>query len=651
MYKRLTDGLNDKGTLIPAEGEVYDYITDTNRDWYLSTFEYNEEQKTLFNISGSVAGITDTITKSLWFDFDSEFEPDCARKDAITTFNRISNKWKVHPSDIAATFSGNKGFGIELNLNETLTPKEVKNLAFELASDLPTFDVKMYNSSRILRVMATKHQKTGLYKIPLSYEQLCNLTTDNIISLAKNPPNMPEGARWAAVTLPKDIQQIKKKEAKELVKILEDKKFNINEIDFTHKVKGWTNCKWALLNGYQVKANDRHEKLLCIISQAKALHNTQEQAYQLAKEADRYGVATYGGERIVKEDLWSKVESVYSDNWKGGTFTCKDSKTTWLSEICNSLGIDKCRHSETESFMDVDKVFNEFAVYAKDIEKNTIKTGIVELDDNLRIVVGQMVGLLGAPSSGKTSIALDVLENTSRADLLSVFYSLDMASSELFQKIAQRVTGFDDIKLFNIFKYDAKQSDEIGIKVAEAYKNVKFCFDTGVSVEKIERDIEEFELTTNKKVKLLLLDYNELLSSPHSDATASSGYNAGAIKKLTNGRGLCTISLLQPPKVIGDASDEITSYRAIKGSSLLEQCFSVIIGLYRPGFSAENNSIDDNYLIMNILKNRLGRLFSIPFYWNGVKGKISPIDDFGRDAIKSLKDKKRSDKSDSGLNF
>lgn len=651
QYRRLTQGLNDKGILIPSKDDVYDHINNQDLDWYLSTFLYSEEHKTLFNETGSVSGITDVVCDSLWWDFDSEWEPDAARKEAVVLCNRLINEHRIPKEDIIITFSGNKGCGVEVSLTQQLTPKEVKNIAFQLASDLKTFDPKMYNASRILRIMGTKHQKTGLYKIPLSFNQLCTLNTDVIMGIAKNVPSMPQDARWSPVSLPTGLQMAKKKESNEIVRPIEDKKFSVGEIDFSHKVKGWSNCKWALLNGYQVKPNDRHEKLLCIISQAKALNNTKEHAYQLAKEADRSGVSIYGGERIVKEDLWTKVESVYSDTWKGGTFTCKDGKTTWLAEICNSLGHNKCKHTEVENLVDVEKVFNEFFSYAKDIEKNTIKTGISDLDDQLRITVGQMVGLLGAPSSGKTAMALEILENTSRSGLLSVFYSLDMASSELFQKIAQRVTGFSDVKLFDIFKNNPTESARVGKMVNDAYTNVKFCFDTGVSVDKIESTIDDFESSTNKKVKLLLLDYNELLSSPYSDMTASSGYNAGAIKKLTNSRSLCTISLLQPPKIIGDAGDEITSYRNIKGSSLLEQCFSIIIGIYRPGFSSENNSQDDLYLVMNILKNRLGKLFSLSFKWNGVRGKISSSDEFDRQSIKELREKKRQNKDNQGLNF
>jgi hypothetical protein len=44
-YRRLTKGLNSIGKLIPANADPYEYITDTSKDWYLSIYQYDEDQK------------------------------------------------------------------------------------------------------------------------------------------------------------------------------------------------------------------------------------------------------------------------------------------------------------------------------------------------------------------------------------------------------------------------------------------------------------------------------------------------------------------------------------------------------------------------------------------------------------------------------
>lgn len=633
-YKRLCRGLADSGKLVPVNASIQEHIN-SEEDWYLSTYNYTEKHKDLFEQSGSISGIVDVTTDKIWWDFDSKDDVELARQNAISLCQRLLEK-KVPEKDIVIAFSGNKGFFIGLTLIGTFTPEQIQNAAFKLANDLPTFDQVVYNPSRIFRIVGTKHKATGLYKTLLSFSELTTLSTTKITYKANKKTINTNN--YDAVVLPVELFA---KETKLTQSVVIKNEFDFSDIDFARKVRGWPNCKWALRQGYQIKSGDRNDKLLCLIAQARALNEDRLGAYNLAKTADTLGSQIYGCERATKSEIYQKVDRVYSDAWKGGAYTCKGDKHLWLSELCQSLGPNKCKHTEVKNLIDVRNVFEDFSIYAKDIDKNTIKTGIVDLDKNLRIVVGQMVGILGAPSSGKSALALEILENTSKEGLLSVFYSLDMASSEMYQKIVQRVTGYTDQKLFDIFKNDPKGREEIGKMVDAAYSNVKFCFDTGVSVENIEKTIEDFEESSGRKVKLLLLDYNELLSSPHSDMTASSGYNAGAIKKLTNGRGLCTISLLQPPKMVGDAGDEINSYRNIKGSSLLEQCFSIIIGIYRPGFTAENNSMDDNYMIMNVVKNRLGKLFQLPFAWNGLRGKITSLADGDYDKLKELKDRKK----------
>lgn len=47
MYRRLTETLNDKGQLIPTTEEPSAYV-DSDKDWYYSIYEYNEDQYKAF---------------------------------------------------------------------------------------------------------------------------------------------------------------------------------------------------------------------------------------------------------------------------------------------------------------------------------------------------------------------------------------------------------------------------------------------------------------------------------------------------------------------------------------------------------------------------------------------------------------------------
>src|ERR1041384_228654 len=140
---RVTEGLSGKAQLI-EEDKVFDLI-DNNKDWYKSKF---------------------------YFDFDNE-NLEKAKQDALKLIQRIQ-KYNINPDDFEIYFSGSKGFEVTLNINKELSPKQVQSIANELAGDLESFDSSMYDANQIFRIPGTKHQKSGLYKIPLKYNELLN---------------------------------------------------------------------------------------------------------------------------------------------------------------------------------------------------------------------------------------------------------------------------------------------------------------------------------------------------------------------------------------------------------------------------------------------------------------------------------------------
>jgi predicted P-loop ATPase len=124
-------------------------------------------------------------------DFDSSSDMDLARRDCLTTIEKLSlpkDTYKVY-------FSGGKGFHLYIRQEFfSITPsdrtaKDFENLAVSIAKsyDLPTLDDSIYQANRKFRIPNSKHPKTGLYKIELTLDQLCSLTLDAIKDLAKSP--------------------------------------------------------------------------------------------------------------------------------------------------------------------------------------------------------------------------------------------------------------------------------------------------------------------------------------------------------------------------------------------------------------------------------------------------------------------------------
>lgn len=131
----------------------------------------------------------------LYFDLDNEDDPSVSQEDAVKLVDFFLNELDLKESDIWAYFSGSKGFHILIN-SESLAieprndlHKIFKHIAGYLIHrlDLSSLDLVVYTEKRMLRLPNSVHQKTRLYKIELSHNELKTLTLDEIRKLAEQP--------------------------------------------------------------------------------------------------------------------------------------------------------------------------------------------------------------------------------------------------------------------------------------------------------------------------------------------------------------------------------------------------------------------------------------------------------------------------------
>lgn len=612
LFQVIKQGTGSKPRFIKYGSPVT--IEDENKDYYVSLFQYTAEQKALAEQKGSVAGIRDTSTDVLYFDFDSKENLQQARQDALTLVSRLIDK-NVNQEDIKVTFTGYKGFSVQVKLSSRISNKQFKAALNALAGDLKTVDLMVSDPARIIRVDNTKHQTTGNFKVPLELYELDELPIEEIVSLSKKPRRLEHN--FNPVKLNDEIFAVVEKVKK--VEILEDDLKSLLQ----SKPRHWKDYKWALVQGF-FESGERHSALMVIAATCRGLGYDKNTAYYMCKSALKKQAERTKSDEFPKEELWENIieNSVYSETWEGGQYS--PATNPWLKKYCERMGFAPDQKEEELKPKRILEVKDSYEHYVKHIEENTVLTGIKVLDKEVPLTIGMNLGIVGAASSGKTALALEILKNTSKSGVISVFASLDMHRNRLFEKLLYKTTGLSRDALYAKIKTEG--IDSVTQKLKEDYANVFFYDRSSPTVSDIRTFIEKVQEETGKPVKLVMVDYFERVNSERSDETAASKDVSGQLQDLINDLNVCLITLVQPNKfsLSGGPDSPIKSYTAIKGSSFLYQSFRSIISIWRPFFTPEDKD-KDNYMQMGVLKNDLGELGIYNFNWNGKKGEIKEM--------------------------
>lgn len=641
-YFRLTKGLNDKGDLLPITEDITPIVKKHSRkDFYRSLFKYTEEHLKQFQQTGSVKGITGLKTNLLFWDFDSN-DLRRAQKDATELVARLIESG-VPEDSIKTFFSGKKGFCVEFPIDHDITRQEFINVQFGLADDLETFDRRINNDSRLIRVPLTRHPESGLYKIPLEPNELATLSCDDIKEMAVNPFQFklkevqPLGLPDPLVDLKQQLYVNKNVQVRELNN---DLTFNPAELDFSRCPAWLDKDRYALQQGYfygsdSTDVGERNTAFLILAATYKKQGFSAEHALGLLMatsemQAKRTKESPYTEDQMMREI----VSAVYSVGWRGGTFS-KDEPLLVLTRKRFNLMDEQLISTD---LVPIGAVGDDFKNFAKNIERNTVKTGLKLLDDNVLITSGMMLSILAAPGAGKTSFANLFAEYLSQQGETTLYFSLDMYSNLLFARLVQKYSGYNMREILDMFKNEQpdKRLMDAYNAVITNFSNVQFNFRSGPTVEEIEQEIIKYETVSGKTPKLVIIDYLEKVRGPFADATANSAYVASRLSDIAKKYHLVLCLLCQPQKSAGDPRDQLNTYRKIKGASVIEQDSRVILTLSRPGYNPKDMS-QDKFATINVVKNNMGGLCQLDFGWHGVSGSFTELDFSERTELKELR--------------
>jgi hypothetical protein len=591
-------------------------------DFYESIYLYEPKHLDILKSTKSLAGIQDVKTNRVVLDFDSEDNVELAKADAVMAYDRMMVAVPNPEENIRIFFSGGKGFHLEVHIDSFIDRAQFENIIDGLAGDLTTFDTKVKDQQRLFRFPLTRNPNTKQYKIPLTQAQLRGLTVDEIRNLSKSQDHTQFYDLMNSYTtteLPVAFKELKKRTKKETKAVTLSTQ--ADRPDMSRKPKHLTAAKFALQEGY-FDEGERNEACMILATTYKYLNYDDEHTYNiikatLRKRSKRLGLGDYD-----KGELWRTIISpVFSPTWKGGTYSEEDGL---LKRTIERYDLDKVDITNV-GLVSLNSMAAHFKNFAQNIEANTIKLGIDEIDRKVRITTGMLVAFLAAPGAGKSSAAFGILNTLSNSGEKAIFFSMDMGADQVFQRLIQRHTKHQSEQILKAYENDEYLvTDDYAEKLANNYKNIKFCFKTSLTPEAIRAVVEQEFQSTGSYPKMILLDYLECIQTGSSDPTQSKAIAALALKDIANEFGINVFLLTQPTKLAGGPAGELNSYTQIKGSGVVGEQATVVLTMSRPGFDPKNPD-DDNYVTINVVKNRMGPLSSTDLHWDGLTGHIRSL--------------------------
>lgn len=277
-----------------------------NRGVYCTAYRYRSEDR-----KGDLHG-------NLYFDFDSKEDYGQVRADAIRMLVILEALFSIKPEDVWIFFSGMKGIHIIVpaavlgigphpHLNEIF-----KYIATSLGSQLAnkTLDPRVYDRVRLFRLPNSEHNKSGLYKVPLSFDELVSLSQDEIRALATAPRKWGrENPRYntkASVTYQAYVKQW---EASKIAR-----KFNQNrgdkKLDFTPPC-----VKYLLQNG--AKDGFRNNTAAVLANHFKQRGYSEDHTMEAMRRWNEKRVAPM----IEDAELQTTVRSIFTRDYYYGCTT------------------------------------------------------------------------------------------------------------------------------------------------------------------------------------------------------------------------------------------------------------------------------------------------------------------------------------------
>ena len=439
---------------------------------------------------------------------------------------------------------------------------------------MPDIDSSIYMRTGIYRLQHTPNQKTGLYKIPITRNEVMNNSPEESFVLAKT-----SRLNYTYSQLKGDGEFEDK-----IVKEVPDVRV-FNKISEPTKI---IPCVQSMLN-QGANEGSRHITAMRIISHFKR--------HGIPSHYAKVCMLHWNNKSVPEQQIMEMVENVYNRNYKYG---CQDSV---IVQHCKTQCIHFQRKDYLVDIKSASTMQEELAErLTTDFSGKTINLGrALGLDVESTIYPGELVTIFGPTGSNKTTFAqnlalgVDFVNNRIVKDwqIPTLFLSLELSSWYMHRRHLQVVAN--------------KSKDEVNDNYERLYNMHKDELEH-IMVQTISPTLDKiYEKVRELQPQLVIVDYIDLVDTP-----VSYRGEYEKIKYISHGLSNMAVNndliVIQISQVIRDYSrNEVLDLYAGKGSGAIENASRKVIGL--------NGQPKSSIRQVRLFKNTDGELFDTAVEW------------------------------------
>jgi replicative DNA helicase len=429
-YYRLTKGKVDIGQILP-ENLINKTVT-SDGAFYKSLYYYPQEALDYFNENGRIKGYKGkAYSDYLVFDIDSE-DLEGSRSEVIKLIDYLQPRGLYTEMASVISYSGSKGYHLRIKVSTPLEPFQLKKLCTYLAKEAEVkIDPVIYNTTRPFRMVNTKHEKSGLYKVDLPETDVRNYTDLEIREFAKTPqPEFEVSESIDDKLIDKLLEAVNADSVPTKPRIRRPKR----PLSDIQKYPCYTRIRMG-----DIPSGESNTALLRLAQFYKDSGFSRDETHRELAEVSENRLKLHPNTNVIDDSkiVYEILSSIYDGD--GYTYGLSDE---YLASICtgscklhdrNKLkpvplvfgkvreiplrtegfgakiqfgkpkepemsSEDKLKKFGFETFKETSK---QFSVFAKEVHARAVETGIPELDQYIKIIPNGLTLINARPSVGK----------------------------------------------------------------------------------------------------------------------------------------------------------------------------------------------------------------------------------------------------------